>query len=101
MVRKGQLTKEDRQTIITPKSVGLSFREMAKKSKVSGRTVSYIIKRYLETGVKIGGGLTDPKQKQIQKTGFWESTACMTGSSQDNLKHSLTLAEESKSQFRL
>ena len=27
MVRKRQLTKEDRQTIITPQSAGLSFRE--------------------------------------------------------------------------
>ena len=50
MARKRQLTKEDRQTIITLKSVGLSFREIAKKAKVSVSTVSYTIKRHLETG---------------------------------------------------
>ena len=50
MVRKRQLTKEDRQTIITLKSVGLSFGEIAKEAKVSVNSVSYTIKRHLETG---------------------------------------------------
>ena len=49
MARKRQL-KEDRHTIITLKSVGLCFREIAKEAKVSVRTVSYTIKRHLETG---------------------------------------------------
>ena len=39
MVRKRQSTKEDRQTIITLKSVGLSFGEIAKQAKVSVGTV--------------------------------------------------------------
>ena len=50
MVRKRRLTKEDRQTIITLRSVGLSFWEIAKQAKVSVSTVSYTIKRHLETG---------------------------------------------------
>ena len=50
MVRKRQLTKEDRQTIITLKILGLSFREIAKQAKVSVSTVSYTTKRHLETG---------------------------------------------------
>ena len=50
MARKRQLTKEDRQTIITIKSVGLSFWEIAKEAKVAVSTVSYTIKRHLETG---------------------------------------------------
>ena len=50
MARKRQLTKEDRQTIITLKSVGLSFTEIAKEAKVSVSTVSYTITRHLETG---------------------------------------------------
>ena len=50
MARKRQLTKEDRQTIIPLKSVGLFFREIAKGAKVSLSTVSYTIKRHLETG---------------------------------------------------
>ena len=36
--------------MITLKSVGLSFREIAKRTKVSVSTVSYTIKRHLETG---------------------------------------------------
>ena len=35
MARKRQLTKEDRQTIITVKSVGLSLREIGKSQGVS------------------------------------------------------------------
>ena len=50
MARKRQLTKEDRQTIITLKSGGLSFREIAKEAKVSVNRVPYTIKRHLETG---------------------------------------------------
>ena len=50
MARKRQLTKEDRQTIITLKSVGLSLRENCKEAKASVSTVSYTIKRHLETG---------------------------------------------------
>ena len=50
MVRKRQLIKEDRQTIITLKSVGLSFREIAKWAKVSVSTVSNTIKRHWERG---------------------------------------------------
>ena len=50
MARKRQLTKEDRQTIITLKSVRLSFREIAKESKESVSKFSYTIKRHLETG---------------------------------------------------
>ena len=50
MARKIQLTKEDRQTIRTLKCVGLSFREIAKQAKMSVSTVSYTIKRHLETG---------------------------------------------------
>ena len=71
MVRKRQLTKEDRQTIITLKSVGLSFREIAKQAKVSVSTVTNTIKRHLETG-----GNSDrkrsgrPKPQHNQKTSF-------------------------------
>ena len=43
------MTKEDRQTMITLKNVGLSFGEIAKHTKVSVSTVSYTFKRYLET----------------------------------------------------
>ena len=50
MVRKRQLTKEDRQSIITLKSVDLSFGEIAKQAKVSVSTVSFTIKRHLVTG---------------------------------------------------
>uniref|UniRef100_A0A8C6PQ34 Transposase Tc1-like domain-containing protein n=1 Tax=Nothobranchius furzeri TaxID=105023 RepID=A0A8C6PQ34_NOTFU len=46
MVRKGQLTMEERQTIITLKNVGLSYTEIAKKNKVSVSTVSFHIKRH-------------------------------------------------------
>ena len=63
MARKRQLTKEDRQTIITLKSVGLSFREIAKQAKVSVSTVSYTIKRHLETG-----GNSDRKRSGRPKT---------------------------------
>ena len=38
------------QTIITLKNVGLSFREIAKKVKVSVSTVFFTIKRHSETG---------------------------------------------------
>ena len=41
---------EERQTIITLKNVGLSYREIAKKVKVSVSTVFFTIKRHLETG---------------------------------------------------
>ena len=41
---------EERQTIITLKNVGLSYREIAKKVKVSVSTVSFTIKRKSETG---------------------------------------------------
>ena len=40
---------EERQTIITLKNVGLSYREIAKKVKVSVSTVFFTIKRHLET----------------------------------------------------
>lgn len=50
MVRNRELTKEDRQTITILKSVGLSFKEIAKKSKVSVSTISYTIKSHLEAG---------------------------------------------------
>ena len=50
MARKRQLTKEDRQTILTLKSVGLSFGEIAKETKVFVSTVSYTGKKHLETG---------------------------------------------------
>ena len=50
MARKRQLTKEDRQAIITLKSVSLSFAEIAKEAKVSVSTISCTIKRHLETG---------------------------------------------------
>jgi transposase len=65
MARKRQLPKEDRQTIITLKSVGLSFKEIAKTAKVSVSTVSYTIKRHLETG-----GKSNPKPQKNQKTSF-------------------------------
>ena len=48
--KKKTIKKEDRQIIITLKSVGLSFGEIAKEAKVSVSTVSYTIKRHLETG---------------------------------------------------
>lgn len=50
MARKKQLTIEERQTIITLKNVGLSYREIAKKVKVSVSTVFFTIKRHSETG---------------------------------------------------
>lgn len=50
MARKTQLTMEERQIIITLKNVGVSFRDIAKKVKVSMSTVSFTIKRHLETG---------------------------------------------------
>lgn len=48
-----QLSKENKETIITLKSVGLSFGKIVKKKKkiqVSASTGSYMIKRHLETG---------------------------------------------------
>lgn len=50
MARKRQLTIEERQTIITLKNVGLSYREIAKKVKVSVSTVFFTVKRHSETG---------------------------------------------------
>ena len=41
---------EERRTIITLKNVGLSYRDVAKKVKVSVSTVSFTIKRRSETG---------------------------------------------------
>uniref|UniRef100_A0A3B4GNZ6 Transposase IS30-like HTH domain-containing protein n=1 Tax=Pundamilia nyererei TaxID=303518 RepID=A0A3B4GNZ6_9CICH len=62
MVRKRQLTMEEGQTIITLKNVGLSYREVARKVKMSVRTVSFTIKRHSETGEKLAErGLADPK----------------------------------------
>uniref|UniRef100_A0AAZ1XJT5 Transposase IS30-like HTH domain-containing protein n=1 Tax=Oreochromis aureus TaxID=47969 RepID=A0AAZ1XJT5_OREAU len=49
MVSKRQLTMEDRQTIITLKNVGLSYREISTKVKVSVSTVSFTMKRHSET----------------------------------------------------
>ena len=102
MVRKRQLTKEDRQTIITLKSVGLSFREIAKEAKVSVSTVSYTITRHLETG-----GNSDRKRSGRPKATtqsvdkFLRVNSCMIGGSQDSsFKHSLTLVEVRKSQFQ-
>ena len=71
MARKRQLINEDRRTIITLKSVGLSFREIAKQAKVSVRTVSYTIKGTLKLEQTLKGrGLADPKPKHNQKTSF-------------------------------
>lgn len=96
MVRKRQLPMEERQTIITFESVSFSYREIAKKVKVSASMVSFTIKRHWETG-----GNDDRKPQQNQKTGFWESTACLLGGSQDHsFKHSL-IAVVGTSQFRL
>lgn len=50
MARKRQLTKEDTQTSITLKSIGLYLREIGKKAKVRVSIVSYTIKRHSETG---------------------------------------------------
>lgn len=97
MARKRQLTNEDRHTR-SHKSVAVSFREIAKKAKVSPSTVSYTIKRQLETG----GNSKQFKFKKNQKASFWESTACVTGGSRDSsFKHSSTVVRISKSQFQL
>ncbi|KAG2465460.1 T131L protein, partial [Polypterus senegalus] len=51
VARKRQLTNETRQSIITCRSVGLSFREIAKQIKVPlSPVVSYTINWHLETG---------------------------------------------------
>ncbi|PIO25555.1 hypothetical protein AB205_0200290 [Aquarana catesbeiana] len=50
MVKKRQLTVEDRQTIVDLKREGLSCREIAKKVQVSVNAVSYTVKRHSETG---------------------------------------------------
>uniref|UniRef100_A0AAQ5ZIM8 Transposase Tc1-like domain-containing protein n=1 Tax=Amphiprion ocellaris TaxID=80972 RepID=A0AAQ5ZIM8_AMPOC len=49
MVRKRQLTIEERQTIITLKNVSLSYREIEKKFKVSVSTVFFTIERHSGT----------------------------------------------------
>lgn len=41
---------EERQTIVTLKNLGLSYREIASKVKVSVSSVSFTIKRHSETG---------------------------------------------------
>uniref|UniRef100_A0A1A8U7Z7 Transposase IS30-like HTH domain-containing protein n=1 Tax=Nothobranchius furzeri TaxID=105023 RepID=A0A1A8U7Z7_NOTFU len=46
MVRKRQLTMEERQTIMTVKNVGISYREIAKKVNVLVSTVSFTIKSH-------------------------------------------------------
>ena len=96
-------TKEDRQTIITLKSGGLSFREIAKKPRcqwVQFPTPSKGTWKLEET--LTGRGLADPKPQHNQKTSFWESAAFVIGDSQDSsFKHSLTLVEVRKSQFQL
>ena len=97
MVRKRQLTKEDRQTIITLESVGLSFREIAKQAKVSVSTVSYTIKRHLENG-----GNSDRKRSGRPKSTTQSEDKFLRVSSQDSsFKHSLTLVEVRKFQFQL
>lgn len=55
MARKAQLRMEERQTIITLRSVGLLYTEILKKVKVSvllGETLTR-------------GGLADPKAQQL------------------------------------
>ena len=91
-----------RQTIITLKSVGLSFREIAKRAKVSVSTVSYTIKRHLETGGNSDRKRSGKPKATMQSEDVSESTACVIGGSQDSsFKHSLTLVEVRKSQFQL
>ena len=71
MERKRQLTKEDRQTIITLKSVGLSFGEIAKKNQgVSEYSFLHHQKELGNWRKLTGRGLADPKPQHIQKTSF-------------------------------
>ena len=99
MARKRQSTKEDRQTIITLKSEGLSLREIATEAKVSVSTVSYTIKRHLETG-----GNSDRKRSGRPKATTQSEDKFLRVNSLRNrrltgqqLKHSLTLVEGRKS----
>uniref|UniRef100_A0A0F8APK2 Transposable element Tc1 transposase n=1 Tax=Larimichthys crocea TaxID=215358 RepID=A0A0F8APK2_LARCR len=50
MARKRQLTMDERQTIITLENVGLSYRGIAKKFKVSVNTVFFTTKTHSQTG---------------------------------------------------
>uniref|UniRef100_A0A3Q3C9E0 Transposase IS30-like HTH domain-containing protein n=1 Tax=Haplochromis burtoni TaxID=8153 RepID=A0A3Q3C9E0_HAPBU len=59
MVRKKQLTMEETQTIVTLKNVGFSYREIAKRVRVSESTVSFTIKSYSETAAKTACGSKD------------------------------------------
>ena len=70
MARKRQLTKEDRQTIITLKSVGLSFREIAKSKGVSEYSFRHHQKALGNWRKLTGRGLADPKPQHNQKTSF-------------------------------
>lgn len=46
------VTMEETQTIVTLKNVGFSYREIAKRVRVSESTVSFTIKSYSETAAK-------------------------------------------------
>jgi len=88
MARKRKLTKEDRQTVVRLK-VEVFLQRNCKGAKVSVSTVSYTIKRHLETG-----GNSDRKRSGRPKA---------TTQSEDKFLrvNSLTLVEVRKSQFQL
>lgn len=100
MAGKKQL--EDRQTIITLKNGGLSYREIAKKVKVS--EFPSTSKRKSETGANSEGKRSGrPKDTTESLDKFRELTACVVGSSQANsFKHCLIIVVVvSKSLFQL
>lgn len=60
-------TMEERQTIIKLKNVGLSYREIAQKVKVSVITASFTIKMHYKTGANSDRIISEPKPQLNQR----------------------------------
>lgn len=77
MARK---TMEERQTIIKLKNVGLSYREIAQKVKVSVITASFTIKMHYKTGANSDRIMSGRAKATTESDdNFRKLTACIKG----------------------